>query len=68
MEVHHPAWEQDMIRHLMHHLVRRIPEMGPLWAHSMFPFERLWNRVFKWMTATVHPATTIMNAYHDMVR
>ena len=34
--------------------------MGPLWAHSMFPFERLWKTLGTVRTGDKNPAFTIM--------
>lgn len=67
MEAFHPSWELDIVRHTVHHLVRRIRLMGPLCAHSMFPFERMWNKLISWMTGKKQPATTIMNSSRELV-
>ena len=45
-----PAWELDINRHMMQHLVESIRQHGPCWTWSMFGFERLWGRLVKWMS------------------
>ncbi|DBA98877.1 TPA: hypothetical protein ACH3X1_014634 [Trebouxia sp. C0004] len=37
-----PAWELDMNRHKMIHLVKAIRTNGPCWAWAMFGFEHYW--------------------------
>lgn len=68
MEAFLPAWELNMVRHLVLHMPQRILYMGPPYAHSMFPYERAWNTLTNWMTATVHPEATMMTAYRHLVR
>lgn len=58
-----PAWELDINRHMMLHLVEGIRKNGPCWTWSMFGFERLWNRLTQWMLQTTHPEATMMNAF-----
>lgn len=40
-----PAWELDMNRHKMIHLVKAIRTNGPCWAWAMFGFERFWKHL-----------------------
>jgi hypothetical protein len=47
-EVACPAWELDKVFHILVHVPDRIAWFGPLWACSMFPFERLWGRLLRW--------------------
>ena len=42
MEILLPAWELDLNRHLMIHLVRVIRKNGPCWTWAVFGFERFW--------------------------
>ena len=58
-----PAWELDINRHMMLHLVQNIRQNGPCWTWSMFGFERLWGRLTKWMLQTSHPEATMINAF-----
>ncbi|GAX85928.1 hypothetical protein CEUSTIGMA_g13344.t1 [Chlamydomonas eustigma] len=44
MEAYFPAWEQDINRHNVLHLVESMACAGPQWAFTMFPFERMWKR------------------------
>lgn len=59
-----PSAELGMLRHQMLHICDAIPKSGPLWAFSMWPFERLWGRLGKWIKQTVHPEMALMNAYN----
>ena len=58
-----PAWELDINRHMMLHLVSRIRGSGPCWVWSMFGFERLWGRLIRWMSQKTHPEATMLNAF-----
>lgn len=59
-----PAWELDMNRHSMVHLVQSIRWNGPCWAWSMFGFERFWKRLTDWMSQASHPEATMFDAHH----
>ena len=61
MEVLLPAWELDLSRHHMVHLVAAIRAHGPCWVWAMFGFERL---LTDWMTQKSHPEATIFNAHY----
>ena len=50
MEVLLPAWELDLNRHHMVHLVAAIRANGPCWVWAMFGFERFWKHLTDWMT------------------
>ena len=63
MELHLPAWELDINRHMVLHLVHAIEDNGPCWTWSMFGFERLWNRTTQWMSQRSHPEATMLNAF-----
>ena len=58
-----PAWELDMNRHQMIHMVEAIRANGPCWAWAMFGFERFWKHLKDWMTQTSHPEATMFNAH-----
>ncbi len=58
-----PAYELDMNRHMMLHVVEAIRLYGPGWTYSMFGYERLWLRLKKWMTQTTYPEATMFNAF-----
>ena len=58
-----PAWELDMNRHKMIHLVKAVRTNGPCWAWAMFGFERFWKHLTDWMTQTSHPEATMFNAH-----
>ena len=58
-----PDCEAGILRHLILHIAERIATSGPPWASAMWPWERLWGRVVKWMKQKVHPETTIMHGY-----
>ena len=58
-----PSWELDLVRHLVRHLPERIKRVGPLWSHSMFPFERMWKLLGRIRTSHKNPSLTIMLHY-----
>lgn len=58
-----PGWEMDRLLHLLIHVPERMRWSGPCWAHSMFPFERLWGRIDKWRKSHKHPEASIIKAY-----
>ncbi len=60
-----PAWELDLNRHKMIHLVRAIRQNGPCWAWAMFGPERFWKHLTDWMTQKSHPEATIFNAHYS---
>ena len=43
LEVYLPAWELDITRHMVLHMIEQILEKGPVWCWSMWSYERLWN-------------------------
>ena len=63
LEVHLPAWELDITRHMLLHMIEQIPSRGPLWAWSMWAYERLWNRLLQWKTQKTYPEATIANQF-----
>ena len=63
LECHLPAWEMDINRHMMLHLMECVRQNGPCWTWSMFGFERLWNRLTQWMSQRSHPEATMLNAF-----
>lgn len=63
MEVEFPAWELDMNRHMIIHLAESIPMRGPTWSSAMWCYERLWNRMTRWMTQNNQPEATMINTY-----
>ena len=63
MEVAFPAWELDITRHMLLHMVEQIPVRGPLWAWSMWPYERLWHRMLQWKNQDTNPEATMANAF-----
>lgn len=63
LEVVMPAWEMDIMWHLLLHLVDRMELLGPCWAFSMFSFERTWGQLDKWRSQQRHMEACIMNAF-----
>ena len=63
LEVLLPAWELDITRHMLLHMIEQISSKGPLWAWSMWAYERLWNRLLQWKTQKTHPEATIANQF-----
>lgn len=63
MELEFPAWELDMNRHMIIHLAESIPLRGPTWSSAMWCYERLWNRMTRWMTQNNQPEATMINTY-----
>lgn len=60
LELLFPAWELDINRHMMQHLVDAIKQWGPPWVWSAFGYERLWGRLCEWMLNRTHPEACIM--------
>ena len=63
MECVLPAWELNINRHMVLHLVEAVRQNDPCWTWSMFGFEQLWNRLLQWMSQGSHPEATMLNAF-----
>lgn len=63
LEVYLPAWELDITRHMLLHMIEHIPEKGPVWFWSMWAYERLWNRLMQWKSQQAHPEHTVANQF-----
>jgi hypothetical protein len=63
MEELYPAWDLDINRHMVLEIARHRARSGPLWALTMFPFERMWKRLIDWMKQVVHPEATMIRSY-----
>ena len=63
MELHFPAWELDINRHMVLHLVESIKARGPPWATSMWGYERFWNRLTQWKSQNNQPEAVMMNTF-----
>jgi hypothetical protein len=50
----------DMQEHLMIHLVDQILTLGPLYLHSMFPYERFLTVLKAYVRNRAHPECSIM--------
>jgi hypothetical protein len=50
----------DMQQHLMIHLVDQILTLGPLYLHSMFPYERCMAMLKSYVWNRAHPEGSIM--------
>jgi len=55
-----PAWELDINRHNILHLVESIRSFGPPWAWSMWGFERMWSTLKQWMAQPAYPERNMM--------
>jgi hypothetical protein len=53
----------DMQQHLMIHLVDQIHTLGPLYLHSMFPYERYLAVLKSYVRNRAHPEGSIMECY-----
>jgi hypothetical protein len=53
----------DMQQHLMIHLVDQILTLGPLYLHSMFPYERSLAMLKSYVQNRAHPEGSIMEDY-----
>lgn len=62
-----PAWELDRTMHVILHYPRRMLWSGGSWVWSLFPFERLWNRLLKWRKSNKYPESSLMLAYSRFV-
>ena len=63
MELHFPAWELDLNRHMVLHLAESIPAQGPPWCSAMWSYERLWNRMTQWKSQNNQPEAVMVNTY-----
>lgn len=66
MEIVLPALELDINCHMVLHVVEGIRQNGPCWTWAMFGFERLWDRLVKWMSQKSYPEATMLNAFKAM--
>lgn len=62
-----PAWELDRVMHVLLHYPRRMLWSGGSWVWSLFPFERLWNRLLKWRKSNKYPESSLMLSYNRFV-
>jgi hypothetical protein len=53
----------DMQQHLMIHLVDQIHTLGPLYLHSIFPYERYLAVLKSYVRNHAHPEGSIMEGY-----
>jgi hypothetical protein len=53
----------DMQQHLMIHLVDQIRTLGPLYLHSIFPYERYLTVLKSYVRNCVHPGGSIIEDY-----
>ena len=63
MELHFPAWELDINRHMILHLAESVPTRGPPWATAMWGYERFWNRMCQWKSQNNHPEAVMINTF-----
>jgi hypothetical protein len=63
MELHFPAWELDINRHMVIHLAESVPVRGPPWATAMWAYERFWNRLCQWKSQNNQPEAVMMNTF-----
>lgn len=50
-----------MVIHMLEHAAESVRQLGPMWAHSAFPFERNNGRLLKWVNGTsdvIHQIST----------
>jgi hypothetical protein len=64
MELHFPAWEMDINRHMIIHMPEHIASKGPPWAWSMWAYERFWNTQNKNATATMVNSYKVYKTAH----
>jgi hypothetical protein len=53
----------DMQQYLMIHLLDQIHTLGPLYLHSMFPYERYLAVLKSYVRNRAHPEGSIMEGY-----
>jgi hypothetical protein len=63
LEMCFPPSFSDMQEHLMIHLVDQILTLGPLYLHSMFPYERLLAVLKSYVRNRAHPEGCIMEGF-----
>ena len=66
LEAYLPAWELDINRHMMQHLVTAIGEWGPPWVWSAFGYERLWGRLMEWLHNRARPEASIVLSFRAL--
>lgn len=52
-----------MVIHLLEHMAESVRKLGPLWAHSAFPFERNNGCLLKWVNGTSDVVHQISSKY-----
>lgn len=60
LEMHLPAFELNLNRHLMLHLAEGVLRFGPPFAWSMFSDERFWNALTKMLHNVARPSASIL--------
>lgn len=63
MELHFPAWELDINRHMVLHLAESVEVRGPPWATAMWAYERFWHRMLRWKSQNNQPEAVMMNTF-----
>ena len=63
MELHFPAWELDINRHMVVHLAESVKARGPPWATSMWGYERFWSIMTQWKSRNNQPEAVMMNTF-----
>jgi hypothetical protein len=63
LEMRFPPPFFDMQQYLMIHLVDQILTLGPLYLHSMFPYERYLAVLKSYVWNRAHPESSIMEGY-----
>ena len=53
----------NIMMHLLVHLVKEIGILGPVFLHNMFPFERLFAVLKKYVRNRAHPEGSITKGY-----
>lgn len=52
-----------MVIHLIKHMAESVRKLGPLWAHSAFPFERNNGQLLRWVNGTSDVVHQISSKY-----
>ena len=55
-----------VLQHMFVHMAEHAQTGGPLWVHAMWPWERMWGRLVKFVHQPKNPAASMMKTYHTL--
>ena len=68
MEIHFPAWELDLNRHMVRHIAEAILRNGPSWVLTTFASERFWKRcvILYWSLIVLMHCSYYEHVHHPL--